>query len=169
MPAGRRQELNMKWVREWNGIEVATAPTRREALRVGGGAALAALLAAGLGWAADDASPSPADGGGLAGRYAVVRLRKLKAGRTAVEVMARIDEGFVPLVRAIPGFVLYFGSADPETGDLAYVGVFADRAGADESTRRAGEWLAANAYDFFDGDPVVAEGAVAIAAAASAA
>jgi hypothetical protein len=44
------------------------------------------------------------------------------------------------------------------------VGVFDDKAGADESTRVAGEWLTANSYTFFEGDPTVAEGVIGAAA-----
>ena len=47
------------------------------------------------------------------------------------------------------------------------MGVFADKAGADESTRVAGEWLAENSYTFFAGDPTVAEGVIGAAAEAT--
>ena len=147
-----------------------TQSTRREALAVGGGLALTALLAAGLGGprVSAQASPeaSPAAGDGFEGRYLGVRLRTFKAGQDIDEAMALIGEGFVPLVRSIQGFVTYFGSADPATGSAVYVGVYADKAGADESNRRAAEWLSSNGYDWFDGDPTVFEGTIGVAAAA---
>ena len=37
------------------------------------------------------------------------------------------------------------------SGGQAYVGVFDDKAGADESTRVAGEWLRENSYSFLKG------------------
>jgi hypothetical protein len=80
--------------------------------------------------------------------------------------MALIGEGYVPLVEELPGFVAYFGSADVESGDQAYVVVFEDKAGTDESTRVAGEWLRENDYTFFEGDPTVAEGVIGAAAEA---
>jgi hypothetical protein len=167
----RRKEGDMKMVEESNALETATEATRREALRVGGGAALAALLTAGSGGrvlAAQEANPeaSPAAGDGLVGRYVAVRLRKLKTGVSADELIALGETEVVPMLRAIPGFVLYFGSINPASGDGIFVDVYADRAGAEESTRRVQEWLAANAYDFWEGDPIVAEGVIAFAAEA---
>jgi hypothetical protein len=147
-------------------LEVAPAATRRDALRYGSGAIVAALLSAGLGGralAAQDASPEADAGDRLLGQYAVLRLRKLAEGLDAAEVQGLIADGFVPLVREIPGFVLYFGAANPVTRDMIYVGVYADQAGAEESTRLAGQWLADNGYDFFVGDPIVAEGEISLA------
>ena len=103
--------------------------------------------------------------GGLAGKYVLIRLRQPNPDWPVETVLELIGEGYVPLVREIPGFVLYFGSADPVSGDQAYVGVFADKAGADESTRLAREWLTENAYTFFEGDPILAEGVIGAAAA----
>jgi hypothetical protein len=111
------------------------------------------------------ATPAPASTGGLVGKYALIRLRQPIPDWSVAEVMARIGEGYVPLVREIPGFVAYFGSADPVSGDQAYVGVFADKAGADESTRVAGKWLTEHAYTFFAGEPTVVEGVISAAAA----
>jgi hypothetical protein len=109
-----------------------------------------------------------APSGGLAGKYVLIRLRQPNPDWPAEEVMELIGEGYVPLARQIPGFVAYFGSADPVSGDQAYVGVFDDKAGADESTRVARDWLTANAYTFFAGDPTVAEGVIGVAAEAAA-
>ena len=108
-----------------------------------------------------------APGGELIGNYVVIRLRQPNPDWAVDEVMARIGEGYVPLAREIPGFVLYFGSADAESGDQAYLGVFADKTGADESTRVAREWLTENSYTFFAGDPTVAEGVIGAAAGAA--
>ena len=105
--------------------------------------------------------------GGLVGKYVLIRLRQPNPEWPVAEVMQRIGEGYVPLVREIPGFVSYFGSADPVSGGQAYVGVFDDNAGADESTRVAGEWLRENSYSFFEGDPTVAEGVIGAAAEAA--
>jgi hypothetical protein len=113
------------------------------------------------------AAEAPAPAGGLVGTYALIRLRQPNPEWPAAEVMARIGEGYVPLVRQIPGFVAYFGSEDPASGDQAYVGLFADKAGADESTRVAGAWLTEHAYDFFVGEPTLVEGIIGAAAEAA--
>jgi hypothetical protein len=119
------------------------------------------------GAAATGSPEALAPGGGLVGNYLVIRLRQPNPDWPVEEVLELIEEGYVPLVREIPGFVAYFGSADPVSDDQAYVGMFADKAGADESTRVAREWLTENAYTFFAGDPTVAEGAIGAAAKAA--
>src|SRR5262245_40145451 len=121
----------MKWVGE---TEMATITAQREAVRFGGGAAFAALLAAGLGGrapAAQDAGPDGDSGERLRGQYTVLRLGKLAEGIDPAEVQALIADGFLPLVRAIPGFVLYFRAANPATRDMRSVGIYVDRAGAE--------------------------------------
>ena len=116
------------------------------------------------GTAETGSSEALAPNGGLVGKYLVIRLRQPNPDWPVEEVMELIGEGYVPLVREIPGFVAYFGSADPVSADQAYVGVFDDKVGADESTRVAREWLTENSYTFFAGDPTVAEGVIGAAA-----
>ncbi len=131
--------------------------TRRTALLAGGVAAFASLLGvAALPSAARAAGPA-------AGQYVVVRIRKLKSGVSADDIMKTIDEGYIPLIRTIPGFVSYTGTSD-DSGTGVFIGTFSEKAGADESTRRAGEWLTANGHDFFEGDPTVIEGVITVAA-----
>jgi hypothetical protein len=146
--------------------------TRRAVVKAGGGLAVMAVPLSGFAGgsgrlaAAQEATPmaSPSAGGGLEGRYAAVRIRTLTGGHETEDVLATIEEGFLPLLTAVPGFVAYLGVADPASDQTAFVNVFADKAGADESTRVGGAWLEENAYDFFAGDPVVVEGTVGIAA-----
>ena len=107
---------------------------------------------------------APAPAGDLLGKYVVIRLREPNPDWEVDEVMRLIGEGYVPLVEAISGFVGYFGSADAETGGQAYITIFDDLAGTEESTRVAGEWLKANDYTFFTGDPTLAEGEIGAAA-----
>lgn len=111
---------------------------------------------------------APAPTADAIGQYMVIRLREPDPKWEVADVMRLIGEGYAPLVQDIPGFITYFGLADPETGNQAYVGVFEDKAGADESTRVAGEWLKANSYDFFTGEPIVAEGLIGAAASGAA-
>lgn len=145
-----------------------TETTRRGALKLGGGVALAGLLAAGFGGGRVVAQEASSEAGeasdGLEGRYLVVRLRQVKADRSVDELIALIRDGFVPLVRTVPGFVSYVVIANPETRDQLSIGIFADKAGADESTRRAAEWGQQGASDFVEGDPLVVEGPIDIAA-----
>jgi hypothetical protein len=146
--------------------------TRRAVFKAGGGLAVAAIQmngnAIGIDQfvAAQEASPvaSPSAGGGLEGRYMAVRIRTLTDTLETADVLATIEEGFIPLVEAVPGFVAYLGVADPSSRQSAYVNVFADKTGADESTRVGGEWLQENEYEFFTGEPIVIEGTIGVAA-----
>jgi hypothetical protein len=123
--------------------------TRRAVVKASGGLGAAALIlgegALGSRWlaAAQEATPmaSPSVGGGLEGRYAAVRIRTLAEEPEAADVLATIEDGFLPLVADVPGFVAYPGVADPSSDQTAFVNVFADKAGADESTRVGGVWL----------------------------
>ena len=109
---------------------------------------------------------TPAPASDLLGKYVVIRLRQPSPDWKVEEVMHLIGEGYIPLVEKIPGFIAYFGSADAETGGQAYITMFDDKAGTEESTRVAGEWLKANNYTFFTGDPTLAEGEIGAAAQA---
>ncbi len=145
--------------------------TRRAVFQVGSGLAAAALQVHGIAIgsrlvAAQEASPvaSPAAGSDLEGRYMAVRIRTMTDALETENVLATIEDGFIPLVEAVPGFVDYLGVADPPSRQSAYVNVFEDKTGADESTRVGGEWLQENEYEFFEGDPLVIEGTVGVAA-----
>ena len=138
--------------------------TRREALRrVGGGMALAALASAALGGRVVAQSATPDASAGFEGSYSVLRLRKVKEDKSAEELVALVHKEFVPLVETVPGFVSYFIVYNPDTRDWVAVGIFADKAGADESTARAAEWGQGGASDYVEGDPTVVEGGVVVA------
>jgi hypothetical protein len=146
-----------------------TIVTRRSLLKVGGIASivglagLSGMLRVSDGVYAQEATPT-ATGAEIEGSYAVVRSRQIKAGHIAADVMASIEAGYVPLLREVPGFVAYIGVADPASTASAFITICADKAGTDESTRLAGQWLTDNGYDYFEGDPVVLEGPIGIAA-----
>jgi hypothetical protein len=143
--------------------------TRRSALKVAGGAALFTFAHQDSQWAAlaEDASPVAASVGGdaLLGKQLVIRMRALKPDRSAGELMAMIEDGFLSLMAEIPGFVWYVAVANPETRSQFSIGIFADETGVAESNRRAAEWGGqSGAADFVEGDPTVFEGAIEVAA-----
>jgi hypothetical protein len=75
------------------------------------------------------------------------------------EVGRRVNEGFVPLVSQIPGFVAYTW-VDAGDGVMISTGVFQDKAGAEESNRKAAEWVRQNLVSMLPDLPQITAGEV---------
>ena len=136
----------------------STALSRRSVvLRLGGGG-LAALLASNLiPAAAQEATPNA--GTPAAGRaYLAIRQYQLAPGHTMEELSALVERGFMPILEQVPGFLEYF-LVETSEGVLS-ISVFTDQAGAEESTRRAADWVQQNLADFFAGPPTTTTGSV---------
>jgi hypothetical protein len=72
--------------------------------------------------------------------YAVIRRYTGFDPHAVNEVARRVNEGLVPIISQLPGFVAY--CALYTGGDVvASITIFEDRAGADESSRRAAAWV----------------------------
>lgn len=71
--------------------------------------------------------------------YASIRKAQANPGAVA-EIARRIQENFVPIVSQVPGFEAYY-TVDLGGDMVATVSVFASQAGAEESGRRAAEWV----------------------------
>jgi hypothetical protein len=59
------------------------------------------------------------------------------------EITRYVDETFTPLISAVPGFVAYYFT-DAGGGTMFSTSLFKDKAGAEESTRVAAEWVKKN-------------------------
>ncbi|MFI7128705.1 hypothetical protein ACIBQ1_23590 [Nonomuraea sp. NPDC050153] len=70
-----------------------------------------------------------------------------------------MSEGFVPLIRPIPGFVAYYW-VDAGDGVMVSTTVFEDRAGAEESTRRAADFVREGLASVLPNPPQVTSGEV---------
>ena len=78
------------------------------------------------------------------------------------EVVRRVKEGFVPIIRDTQGFVSYFVLAPSEREDeLVSVSVFEDRSSAEESNERAEDWVKQNLSELLP-LPEFAEGEVVV-------
>ena len=91
--------------------------------------------------------------------YAAIRRYKVKPGSANV-ITQSAQEGFVPLVSSLPGFVAYYGVFG-ENDTVVTVSVFADQAGEEESTRQAGSWVKQNLAQYVEGPPEIVAGRVA--------
>ncbi|MFI1092297.1 hypothetical protein [Streptomyces sp. NPDC020917] len=93
--------------------------------------------------------------------YAAVRRYE---GVTDPAAVARlVEEGFAPLVRRVPGFVAFYW-LDAGDGVVVSTSVFQDRAGAEESTLRAANFVRDNLGSLLPHPPEVMAGEVVAAA-----
>ncbi len=91
--------------------------------------------------------------------YATIRNHVGKQG-FADELVKRQDD-VKRIIQGIPGFQAYY-LIRTEEGVAVSVSVFEDRAGAEESTRQAGEWVQTNLPDMAATPPEVSSGEVVI-------
>ena len=70
-------------------------------------------------------------------------IRQYQVSGSVDEVIRRINEGFLPLIKDTSGFHAYY-ALDAGLGRLATVSVFEDPTGAEESTRMAADWIRQN-------------------------
>jgi hypothetical protein len=67
-------------------------------------------------------------------------VRRYEGVTDTNEVVRRINEGFVSLIRDVSGFVNY-SVVDAGGGTLVTISVFEDSSGAEESNSRSWEWI----------------------------
>ncbi|CCF82322.1 hypothetical protein [Nitrolancea hollandica] len=75
------------------------------------------------------------------------------------EVGRRVNEGFVPLISHIPGFVGYY-FIDAGDGVMISTSIFENRASAEESNRQAADWVRNNLAAFMPSPPQINAGEV---------
>jgi quinol monooxygenase YgiN len=79
------------------------------------------------------------------------------------EVVRRVEEGFVPVVRNMAGFVSYFVLIPTEReNEIVSVSVFENRESAEESNGKAAEWVAQNLGELLRPSPEFADGKVVV-------
>ena len=88
--------------------------------------------------------------------YVVVR-RYSGASALVDAMIARKDE-VQSLIEGVPGFKAYYATRSGDGGTVATITVCDDKAGTDESTRRAGQWVRENLAGASIGAPEVSEG-----------
>jgi Antibiotic biosynthesis monooxygenase len=91
-----------------------------------------------------------------------VQVARYRLGRaSADELVPRIEEGNLPVMREVPGFVEYYALrlADNE---VASVTVFRDRSGVEEAEERLGAWVERTVGEFDITPGEVSEGEVLV-------
>ena len=97
-----------------------------------------------------------------------VAMRQYQVAPGSVDEITRgVNEGLLPIIKDVSGFQAYY-AVDAGGGRIASVSVFEDRAGAEESTRLAADYIRQNMASFFPNPPEVLQGEVVVHDAASA-
>jgi hypothetical protein len=81
-------------------------------------------------------------------------VRRYEGVTDSAEAGRRVQEGFVPILKSIPGFVAYT-FADAGGGVMASMSIFADEAGAEMSNERAAGWVKDNLADLLPNPPTI--------------
>jgi hypothetical protein len=90
--------------------------------------------------------------------FAVIRHYHFNQ-KDSVEIDRRIREDFVPIVKKAQRFVRYYW-LDTGKGEGASVGVFRDKAGADESVRLAADYVEKHLSKLLTQKPEIIEGPI---------
>ncbi|MFD8413931.1 hypothetical protein ACFV2Q_19580 [Streptomyces sp. NPDC059650] len=93
--------------------------------------------------------------------YAAVR--RYEGVTDAAEAARIVQDGFVPLMRQVTGFVAYYW-VDAGNGVMVSTSVFEDRSGADESIARAADFVRDHLASLLPNPPQVLAGEVVAAA-----
>jgi hypothetical protein len=93
--------------------------------------------------------------------YVSIRKYKLNSqdAKTRGELVRQINEVFLPQISKASGFLSYY-AVDTGTGTLATVSVFESQAGAEESNRRAADFVKSNLPALTLGPPEITAGEV---------
>ncbi|MGC2579288.1 MAG: hypothetical protein WA376_17125 [Terrimicrobiaceae bacterium] len=75
------------------------------------------------------------------------------------EAAQRVNEGFVPLISQIPGFVAYYW-VDAGGGVMISTSVFQDQASAEKSNRSAADYVRQNLVSVLPNPPQITAGEV---------
>ncbi len=98
--------------------------------------------------------------------HAAIRQYQVDPG-SVDEIRRGVNEGLLPIIKDVSGFQAYY-AVDAGGGRIASVSVFEDRAGAEESTRLAADYIRQNMASLFPNPPEVLQGEVVVHDAASA-
>ena len=88
-----------------------------------------------------------------------VAVRRYEGVRDSQKVRQLVDEGFVPIISEMPGFVAYYW-VDAGDGVIVTTSVFEHKDAEEQSTFRAGEFVAEHLAPLLPNPPQVTAGEV---------
>jgi hypothetical protein len=89
--------------------------------------------------------------------YATVR--RYEGVTDPSEATRRVNESFVSLISQVPGFLAYYW-IDAGGSVMVSTSIFENQAGAEESNRRAADWVRQNVASLFPNPPQITAGEV---------
>lgn len=92
--------------------------------------------------------------------YIAVRKYYIHPGAVE-EWMRRVQEGFVPLIREVPGFLAYYALKVRED-ETVTISIFETRQGVEVSVQRAAEWVAKHLVPLNQTFPEITVGKVSV-------
>ncbi len=92
--------------------------------------------------------------------HVAIRRYQLEDPGAVDELLQRVAEGFIPIIKEAPGFLAYYALRDSGGGTVTSVSVFEDQAGAEESNRRAAGWVNENLASMIPNPPEIIDGEV---------
>lgn len=97
-------------------------------------------------------------------RHFAMRRYRTSPG-AAQEIGRRVQAGFVPIMKGLPGFARYV-AVDLGNDEVVSFSAFRDRASAVESSGQAADWVRTSLMDLLAGPPEVASGTMRVFATA---
>jgi hypothetical protein len=88
-----------------------------------------------------------------------VTVRRYEGVTDSQKVAQLVDEGFVPIISEMPGFVAYY-SVDAEDGVMVSISVFEHKDAEEQSNFVAGEFVAEHLAPLMPNPPQVTAGEV---------
>jgi hypothetical protein len=88
-----------------------------------------------------------------------VAVRRYEGVSDPQKVGQLVDEGFVPIISELPGFVAYY-FADAGDGVMVSTGVFEHKEAEEQTNFRAGQFVAENLAPLLPNPPQVSAGEV---------
>jgi hypothetical protein len=92
-------------------------------------------------------------------------IRKYSGAASRDDVFKRVQEGLVPLLQELPGFITYY-AVDFADGDLGAVSVYETEEEADEATIKGLSWVRENMAELLPNEPTILHGEVLFQATA---
>jgi hypothetical protein len=88
-----------------------------------------------------------------------VTVRRYEGVTDPKEAGRRVNEGFVPLISKIPGFLAYYW-VDAGGGVMVSTSVFESKAAAEDSNKKAADWVKKNIAPLLPNPPQITAGTV---------